>query len=178
VCAVDAAHVVFGGLRGGLWCWVRLWARAPSGRRRFHVPAALDVVAHELIRVTNQTHVTAAGRWGPLLRVAEWDRGRRVTVTPDNARDPRCRAVQAAAARPGIELPFLPPGSPNRDRIERSRKFVTKECLCSKHDADDGSSPAAIEGGPDQANRRHKAKLATLLTLNFQTFDDAQFLAV
>jgi len=53
---VDAAHFVFGAFLGYLWCFVRCWIKAPSGRQRFNVLGALNAITHEVITVTNLTY--------------------------------------------------------------------------------------------------------------------------
>jgi hypothetical protein len=40
-----------------LWCFTRLFVRAPSGRQRLNVLAALNAVSKELITVSNLTYV-------------------------------------------------------------------------------------------------------------------------
>src|SRR4051794_27999961 len=56
---VDAAHFVFAPFLGILWCVQRLFVKAPSGRQRVNVLAALHATSHELFTVTNLTYITA-----------------------------------------------------------------------------------------------------------------------
>ena len=56
---VDAAHFVLAPFLGILWCFTRLFIKAPSGRKRFNVLGALNAVTHELIMVTNDTYINA-----------------------------------------------------------------------------------------------------------------------
>ena len=58
---MDAAHFVLAAFLGYLWSWRRLWMRAPAGRQRFNVLAALNAVSHELVLVTNTTYINALG---------------------------------------------------------------------------------------------------------------------
>jgi hypothetical protein len=60
---VDAAHLVFAPFLGVLWCVQRLFVKAPSGRQRFTVWAALHATAHELFTVPNLTAITATTVW-------------------------------------------------------------------------------------------------------------------
>ena len=53
---VDAAHFVYGPFLGFLWCLVRRFVRAPAGRKRYNVLAALDAVTHQVIRVTGMIY--------------------------------------------------------------------------------------------------------------------------
>ncbi len=59
VCFVDAAHFVYGAFLGYLWCFIRLFIRGPSGRKRFNVLGAIDAVTHELTTVINDTVIDA-----------------------------------------------------------------------------------------------------------------------
>ncbi len=52
---VDAAHFVLAPFLGMLWSFTRLFVRAPAGRQRFNVLAALNAITHELVMVTNDT---------------------------------------------------------------------------------------------------------------------------
>ena len=45
---------------GWLWSATRLFVKAASGRQRYNVLGALKALTHELIRVTNDTYITAA----------------------------------------------------------------------------------------------------------------------
>ena len=40
-----------------LWCFARVFIRAPAGRQRFNVLAALNAITHELVMVTNDTYI-------------------------------------------------------------------------------------------------------------------------
>jgi hypothetical protein len=56
---MDAAHVVFAPFLGIVWCFQRLLVKAPSGRQRLNVLAALNAMTHELMAVENLTYITA-----------------------------------------------------------------------------------------------------------------------
>jgi len=43
-----------------LWCFARVFIRAPAGRQRFNVLAALNAITHELVMVTNDTYINAS----------------------------------------------------------------------------------------------------------------------
>jgi transposase len=77
----------------------------------------------------------------------------------------------------GIELLYLPSYSPNLNLIERLWKFVKKEVLLCRYYQDFTRFAVAIEGCLDEVQGKHKEAIASLLTLNFQTFDDPQILA-
>ena len=59
VFCIDAAHFVFAPFWGIVWCFTRLFVKAPSGRQRLNVLAALNAISHELVTVENLTDITA-----------------------------------------------------------------------------------------------------------------------
>lgn len=56
---IDAAHFVWGPFLGFVWCLVRLFVRAPAGRKRYNVLAALNAITHEVIRISNHSYINA-----------------------------------------------------------------------------------------------------------------------
>ena len=56
---VDSAHFVLASFLGWLWCATRLFVKAASGRQRYNVLGALNAVTHQLVRVTNDSYITA-----------------------------------------------------------------------------------------------------------------------
>jgi transposase len=161
---------VFAPFLGIVWCFQRLFVKAPSGRQRVNVLAALNAVTHEVLTVQNLTYITAETVCALLRRLASSQPGIPVTVILDNARYQRCALVQAVAETLGIELLYLPTYSPNLNLIERFWKFVKKQCLYSKYYPDSASFQEAIMTCIEQAPICHKAELESLLTLRFQTF--------
>jgi transposase len=173
---VDASHFVLASFLGWVWCFVRLYVRAASGRQRYNVLGALNAVTHELVTEINTTYITATSVCAPLRTIAR--RGARVPVTLvlDNARYQRCQLVQDLAKELGIELLFLPSYSPNLNLIERLWTFVKKEVLNSRHHQDFNRFQGAIDGCLAELPTKHREKLATLLTHNFQTWNDVSLL--
>ena len=45
---MDAAHFVFAPFVGIVWCFERLFVKAPSGRQRVHVLAALNAITPDV----------------------------------------------------------------------------------------------------------------------------------
>jgi transposase len=90
----------------------------------------------------------------------------------DNARYRRCASVQSLARSLRIELLFLPSYSPDLKLIERLWKFVKKECLASRILPDYESFTGAMDGCLNNLQTKSKEQMKTLLTLNFQTFED------
>ena len=166
----DAAHFVFAPFLGVVWCLTRLFVKAPSGRQRVNVLAALDAITHEVVTVTNLTYITSVTVCELLRLLAGAHPDLPLTVVLDNARYQRWPLVQTLAQSLGIELLFLPPYSPNLNLIERCWKFVKKQCRYSKYYADSHAFEQAIRTCIAQAPTLHRAALASLLTLKFQTF--------
>ncbi len=81
------------------------------------------------------------------------------------------------AARLGTVLLFLPSYSPNRNLIERLWKFVKREVLNSRHHPDFNRFQDAIDGCLADLPTKHREKLATLLTHNFQTSNRVSLLS-
>lgn len=169
---MDAAHFVFGPFLGILWCFTRLFVKAPSGRQRLNVLAALNAKTHDLVTVTNQSYINAQSVCELLNQLAIRHGQTPITVVLDNARYQRCSLVQAWAEQLGIELLFLPPYSPNLNLIERFWKFVKKHCLYSRYYPDSATFQQAILRFIATAPSMHKTELESLLTLKFQTFQD------
>ena len=175
---VDAAHFVHTSLLGTLWCVARMCVRAASGRKRFNVLAALDAVSHRLIAVTNHSYVNAESVCLLLRAVAEAATpGVPLTLVLDNARYQKCALVVALAKQLGIELLYLPSYSPNLNLIERVWKFVKAECLRTKYHDSYDKFHAAIQQCLDELPTKHKAAMDSLLTHNFQTFENVSLLA-
>jgi len=126
---VDAAHFVLGAYLGFLWCFTRIFVRAPSGRQRFNVLGALNAVTHQLITVTNDSYINSVSVGQLLENIAGLGLQIPITLVMDNARYQRCKYVLDIAARLNIEILFLPPYSPNLNLIERLWKLVKNECL-------------------------------------------------
>jgi transposase len=175
---VDAAHFVHASFLGILWCVARLCVRAASGRKRFNVLGALDAVSHKLITVTNHSYINAESVCLLLRAVANAATpGLPITLVLDNARYQKCPLVQGLADQLGIELLYLPSYSPNLNLIERVWKFVKAECLRTKYYDNYDKFHAAIQRCLDDLPSKHKAAMDTLLTHNFQTFENVSLIA-
>jgi hypothetical protein len=83
---LDAAQFVCAPFWGIVWCCQRLFVKAPSGRQRLKVLAALNAITHEVVTVQNLTYITAE-TVGELLRLwAGSHQGIPITILVDNAR--------------------------------------------------------------------------------------------
>lgn len=174
---VDAAHFVFGTFLGCLWSIARVFLRAASGRQRFNVLGAWNAVTRELTAVTNTTVVNADTMGELLRRIAAQNLAGPVAVVLDNARYQRNQAVIALAAELDIRLMFLPSYSPNLNLIERLWRFTKRKAAYGRYHPTFAEFRAPIEDVLNGVPTTHAEKLASLMTLNFQEFDDVSFLA-
>lgn len=173
----DAAHCVYGTFLCCLWSFVRLFVRAASGRQRFNILGAWDAVTRELVSVTNTTVVNALTMCELLEKIAAKGLAGPVTLVLDNARYQKCALVQDLAKKLGITLLYLPSYSPNLNLIERLWRFIKREALYGRWHPSFADFKGAIEGTISELGGKHKDKLASLMTLKFQEFDDVSLLA-
>lgn len=174
---VDAAHFVQGAFLCCLWCTQRLFIRGASGRQRYSVLGAWNAVTNELVSITTAGTVSSATMCDLLHKIAALKLHGPVTLVLDNARYQRCALVMNLAATLNIQLQFLPSYSPNLNLIERLWKFIKRDVLYGRHYQNFTDFCAAIDGCLENIPGKHKPKLATLMTHNFQRFNIASFLA-
>jgi transposase len=174
---VDAAHMVFGTFLCCLWSFTRLFVRAAAGRQRFNVLGAFNAVTGTLSAVTNTTVVNTETMCELLRKLAAQGLTGPITLVLDNARYQRNAVVQALAASLRIELLYLPAYSPNLNLIERLWRFVKREALYGRYHATFADFQAAIQDTLAQLSTKHRDRLASLMTLNFQVFDNVSLLA-
>lgn len=169
---VDASHFVMHALLGYLWCFTRIFVRGASGRQRFNVLGALDPFTLEVITVTNDTYINSHSVVLLLQHLRTRFPQEALTLVLDNARYQHCRLVIDLARSLQIELLFLPPYSPNLNLIERFWHFVKKEALHAAYYESFALFKSAISAVIDGTQTTHRHALTSLLTLNFQTFDN------
>src|SRR5271169_1860172 len=174
---VDAAHFVYGTFLCCLWSVARVFVRAASGRQRFNVLGAWNAVARELIAVTNTTVVNTDTMCDLLRAVAARGLMGPVTLVLDNARYQRNAVVKGLAAELGIGLLFLPAYSPNLNLIERLWRFMKRKAAYGRYHPTFAAFRAAVQDVLDRVPTTHANKLASLMTLNFQEFDNVSLLA-
>jgi transposase len=174
---VDAAHFVFGTFVCCLWSFARIFVRAASGRQRFNVLGAWNAVTRELIAVTNTTVVNTETMCELLRKIAALGLTGPITLVLDNARYQRNAAVQALAEALQIRLLFLPSYSPNLNLIERLWKFIKRRSLYGRYHPTFADFRAAVQETIDGLPTTHAEPLTTLMTLNFQRFENASLMA-
>ena len=162
---------------GYLWSFCRIFVQAPAGRQRFNVLGALDAISHQLVTVTNDTYINAHSVCQLMQKLRLLNPELPIVLILDNARYQKCTLVWTMANELKIELLYLPPYSPNLNLIERLWKFVKKKCLYSVYYADFNSFSQAISTCLEHTHDTYKAELDSLLTLNFQTFDEVILLS-
>jgi transposase len=174
---VDAAHFVFGTFLYCLWSLTRIFVKAASGRQRFNVLGAWNAVTRELLTITNTTVVNTEAMCALLRLVAARGLVGPVTLVLDNARYQRNALVMGLAKELGIELLFLPGYAPNLNLIERLWRFVKRKAVYGRYHPTFAEFRAAVQDVLDRVPTTHAEKLASLMTLDFQEFDDVSFLA-
>ena len=174
---VDAAHFVFGTFLCCLWSFTRLFVRAASGRQRFNVLGAWNAVTRTLVAVTNTTVVNTETMCELLRKIAAQGLAGPITLVLDNARYQRNAVVIGLAAQLGITLLFLPSYSPNLNLIERLWKFTKRRSLYGRYHPTFADFRAAIEQTLTDIPNQHAVDLASLMTLNLQTFENVSLMA-
>jgi len=174
---VDAAHFVFGTFLCCLWSFARIFIRAASGRQRFNVLGAWNAVTRQLIAVTNTTVVNTETMCELLQKISALGLTGPITLVLDNARYQHNAAVKALANQLGITLLFLPSYSPNLNLIERLWKFIKRRALYGRYHPTFADFQAAIQETLDDLSTTYAEPLKTLMTLNFQRFENVSLMA-
>jgi transposase len=131
---LDAAHFVWGmGFLIGVWCFVRMFVRTSSGRKRYNVLGAFNGITKKLLTVVNDSYINSSSVCAMLRLLRRSHSGKAITVVLDNAAYQRAKLVQELAKELGITLLYLPPYSPKLNVIERLWKFVKKQSLNNRY---------------------------------------------
>jgi transposase len=172
---MDAAHFVLVPFLGYLYSLATRFIKSWSGRKRFSVLGAINVVSKELIMMTEAAYVGSMTVCALLKELAIRYYDRHIVLVLDNARYQRCRLVLQTAERLQIQLLFLPPYSPNLNLIERLWKLVKKKVLYNHFYSDFQLFCGAITQCLNKTHTEYRDQLETLLRPNFQSFKNATF---
>ena len=177
---MDAAHFVYAPFLCSLWCFFRKFIPAPSGRQRVNVLGAINAITKEINYMVNTTYINADTIVAFLEKINQyyWDK-MPLYIVLDNARYQHCEYVKRIANQLEIELVFLPSYSPNLNIIERLWKLTKQKVLYAKYYDSFREFKNAILGFLQSTNKNKniKSEINSLITLNFQLFEDSQNLA-
>lgn len=168
---LDAAHFMLQPFVCCLWCVVRLFVRAASGRNRINVLGAVDAISKKVVTMINTTYLNADVLILFLRRLKRRFSRKPIVIVLDNVRYQHCQVVKEAAASLGIRLLFLPPYSPNLNIIERLWRFAKKKILYGRYYDSADKFHGAVRAFFADINKKHHQALHSLLTLNFQFFN-------
>jgi len=175
---LDAVHFVWGtGFLTGLWCFVRMFVRTSSGRKRYNILGAYNAITRTLLTVANESYINSASVCEMLRLLRRSHVGEAITIILDNAAYQRCLLVQSLAAELDITLLYLPSYSPNLNLIERLWKFTKKQCLNNCYYETFDTFKAGIDACLHNIDKKFQSQIASLMTLRFQTFKNDQVVA-
>jgi len=173
---MDGVHFVQLAFLGFVWCFERIFVRSPSGRKRWNVLGAFNVITGQLTTVANDGYITATTVCEMLHKLAEQYAGRPIVIILDNARYQRCKLVEDLAKELGIKLEFLPSYSPNLNLIERLWKFVKKKSLYNVYYETFSDFVAGIMDCLSRVETDYKDEIVTLMRPNFQDMKNVRLL--
>lgn len=176
---MDAAHFVLSAFLCSVWSKSRLFVRSSAGRNRINVLGVVNAITKEVITMQNTTYINAQTiiEFFNTLR-SQTPSEKSISIICDNARYQHCNLVIEHAKSLNINIIFLPAYSPNLNIIERLWKFTKKEVLYAKYYETPLLFHNAITDFMDNINNNHIQKLNSLLTLNFQLFNDVKIYPV
>ena len=173
---MDAVHFTLEAFTCRVWSKGQIHLPTGAGRNRFNLLGALDPFTLEHIQSHSMVYVDAEQVKMFLEKVRDQSGNRPVSIVLDNARYQHCQAVKDKAAELGITLIFLPPYSPNLNIIERLWKYTRKEVLNARFFETPALFHQALRRFFEEDILHHQDSLRTLLTLKFQTFENAHLL--
>lgn len=176
---MDAAHFVLSAFLCSVWSKSRLFVRSSAGRNRINVLGVVNAITKEVITMQNTSYINAQTiiEFFNTLR-SQTPKEKSISIICDNARYQHCNLVIEHAKSLNINMIFLPAYSPNLNIIERLWKFTKKEVLYAKYYETPLLFHNAITDFMDNINNNHIQKLNSLLTLNFQLFNNVKIYPV
>jgi hypothetical protein len=94
---MDAAHFVQGAFCCCLWCFTRIFIRSSSGRRRWNVLGAYNILTGQLITIANDSYINSITICEMLQKIAGQYVGREIIIVLDNAKYQHCKLVMSLA---------------------------------------------------------------------------------
>lgn len=175
---MDAAHFVLSAFLCSVWSKSRLFIPSGAGRNRINVLGVVNAITKEIITIQNTTYINAQTiiEFFNTIR-SQTPSEKSISIICDNARYQHCDLVINHAKSLNINMIFLPSYSPNLNIIERFWKFTRKEVLYAKYYETPLLFHNAITEFMKNSNI-HAKKLNTILTLNFQLFNDVKIYPV
>ena len=173
---MDAVHFTLEAFTCHVWCKEPLFLKTGAGRNRFNLLGCVDPFSLDLIHSHSMIYVDAEQTKAFLEKVRLSAGQTPVSIVLDNARYQHCQAVRQKALELNIDLIFLPPYSPNLNIIERLWKYTRRHVLAGKYFDTPAKFHDALRHFFEVDYFNHKDRLSTMLTLNFQSFENAHLL--
>lgn len=173
---MDAVHFTLEAFTCHVWCKKPLYLRTGAGRNRFNLLGCVDPFSLDIIQSHSMIYVDADQTKAFLEKVRQVSGDTPVSIVLDNARYQHCQAVKDKATELGIDLIFLPPYSPNLNIIERLWKYTRRHVLAGKYFDSPAKFHDALRHFFEVDYISHKPNLSSLLTLKFQSFENAHLL--
>ena len=170
---MDAVYFTLEAFTCKVRCRGPLYLPTGAGRNRFNLPGAFDPFSQDLIYSHSMVYVDAEHVMDFLEKVRNQIGDIPVPIIFDNARCQHCQAVRDKAAELGIDLIFLPPYSPSLNIIERLWKYTRRHVPAGKYFDSPTKLHDALRNFFEVDYINHKANLCSLLTLKFQSFENA-----
>lgn len=173
---MDAVHFTLEAFTCHVWCKGPLYLKTGAGRNRFNLLGCVDPFSLDIIQSHSMVYVDADQTKAFLEKVRRESGDFPVSIVLDNARYQHCQAVKDKATELGIDLIFLPPYSPNLNIIERLWKYTRRHVLAGKYFDSPAKFHDALRHFFEVDYINHKSNLSSLLTLKFQSFENAHLL--
>lgn len=173
---MDAVHFTLEAFTCHVWCKEPLYLKSGAGRNRFNLLGCVDPFSLDIIQSHSMIYVDAEQTKSFLEKVRRESGDIPVSIVLDNARYQHCQAVKDKAAELGISLIFLPPYSPNLNIIERLWKYTRRHVLAGKYFDSPAKFHDTLRNFFEVDYINHKPNLSSLLTLKFQSFENAHLL--